>query len=155
VRPITRLIYLLVSFLLWSLALLTILLYVSQSLERELRLSRQRPKNKGSLPLVRIAIAFLCALCLASMASDEEIRDWKVFDSVLRPVLAEGYVHRVVRADREHEVDGIAGVLSRSGSPAVAGGLVAEVGRRSQGLPDLERAFDALGLPSNASRPLR
>ena len=126
-RPITRLIYLLISFLLWSLALLTILLYVSRSLDRELRLSRRRTKNDGSLPLARIASALLCALCLASVASDEETRDRKVFDSVLQPVLAEGYVHGVVRADREHRADGIAGLrrMLGSGSPAVAGGLVA------------------------------
>jgi hypothetical protein len=126
-RLITQLIYLLVSFLLWSLALLTILLYINRSLERELRLSRQRRKNNGRLPLVKIASALLCALCLASVVSDEEVRDRKVFDSVLRPALAEGYVHGVVRADREHRADGIAGLrrMLGSGSPAVAGGLVA------------------------------
>jgi hypothetical protein len=131
-RLITQLIYLLVSLLLWSVALLTILLYVSRSLERELRLSRQRTKNNGSFPLVRIASALLCALCLASVASDEEIRDRKVFDSVLRPVRAEAYVHGVVPAGREHEADRIAGVRRRSGSgsPAVASELAAR-NRRS------------------------
>jgi hypothetical protein len=105
--------YLLISFLLWSRSAY-LLLYVSRSLDRELCLSRPRTKNNGSLPLVRIASALLCALCLASVASDEEIRDRKVFDRVMRPVRAEGHVQGVVRADRGHEADGIAGVRRMS-----------------------------------------